>query len=148
MLHWDLKFESPSYIYQWKIGGLGQGWIVHNWFRSLSEFLPEILSLYQFGLNYRPYETLSYYPFIKLWPLDYIFILFLTCIPKFILIGCYFLLFCFLFFFVFFVFFFSVLIGCYLLSHPKLHVLLIILKYKNTQNLNVFYNWDSWSLII
>lgn len=66
MLHWDLKFESPSYIYQWQIGGLGQGWIVHNWIRSLSEFLPEILSLYQFGLNYRPYETLSYYPFIKL----------------------------------------------------------------------------------
>ena len=136
MLHWDLKFESPSYIYQWKIGGLGQGWIVHNWFRSLSEFLPEILSLYQFGLNYRPYETLSYYPFIKLWPLDYIFILFLTCIPKFILIGCYFLL------------FLSVLIGCYLLPHPKPRVLLIILKYKNTQNLNVFYNWDGWSLII
>lgn len=98
MLHWDLKFESPSYIYWWQIGGLGQGWIVHNWIRSLSEFLPEILSLYQFGLNYRPYETLSYYPFIKLWPLDYIFILFLTCIPKFVLIGCYFLLFLFFFF--------------------------------------------------
>lgn len=39
-----------------------------------------------------------------------------------------------------FCFFLSVLIGCYLLSHPKPHVLLIILKYKNTQNLNVFYN--------